>query len=338
MKKILFSTLSMVGLLLIACQGTGSQGNALMSSTGRSSEVLVVCPTALWNAAYGDSLRSVLEETVPALPQSEPQFLVSQIDNSSFKPLYQKQRNIILMETDPSLEDAKLKVEKNKWASPQICIHLKAKDMKGLTEAFMSQSEQIVEYIRKGEMARFQKAQRAQEDNSIRRSLEEKYRLSMVLPDGFIFAVKTDSFCWMRKETKYWGQHVMIYTEPYTDTTQFSPRYIRELRDRYTRQYVQGSADSSHALVDDRFYPVESRYYAFPASSYAIESRGLWGVFGHPGDHMGGPFVSYTFLDEEHQQVVTVDGFLYAPSDKKRDLMRQVEAILLSTSIVKSKN
>ena len=48
---------------------------------------------------------------------------------------------------------------------------------------------------------------------------------------------------------------------------------------------------------------------------------------------MGGPFVSYTLLDTVYNRVVTVDGFLYAPSDPKRDLLRQVEAILKSLTV-----
>ena len=48
---------------------------------------------------------------------------------------------------------------------------------------------------------------------------------------------------------------------------------------------------------------------------------------------MGGPFVSYTLLDTVYNRVVTLDGFLYAPSDPKRDLLRQVEAILKSLTV-----
>ena len=65
-----------------------------------------------------------------------------------------------------------------------------------------------------------------------------------------------------------------------------------------------------------------------------MEARGLWGLFGHPGDLMGGPFVSYTLLDTVYNRVVTLDGFLYAPSDPKRDLLRQVEAVLHSMQVV----
>ena len=43
---------------------------------------------------------------------------------------------------------------------------------------------------------------------------------------------------------------------------------------------------------------------------------------------MGGPFVNITQLDEKRNRIVTVEGFVYAPGNDKRDLLQQVEAII----------
>ena len=45
---------------------------------------------------------------------------------------------------------------------------------------------------------------------------------------------------------------------------------------------------------------------------------------------MGGPFVSLTRLDQVNAQVVTAETFLFAPGQKKRNALRQCEAILYS--------
>ena len=42
---------------------------------------------------------------------------------------------------------------------------------------------------------------------------------------------------------------------------------------------------------------------------------------------MGGPFINYTFVDNNNKLTITIDVFIYAPSTKKRDLLLQVEAI-----------
>lgn len=319
--------------LLSACSGTGSQGNGLTSSAGRSSEVLVVCNSSEWEGELGDSLRMVLQAPVLVLPQLEPMFRVTQVNYASFNTVYQKFRNIIILKVDSAVSNPKMGITHNKWAAPQIIITLRAPSSEMLKTAFLEQKDRIVDLVMQAEMKRFQRAQRAQQDNYIVKQMAEKYNLSMVIPEGFIFAVKEDDFCWLRKETKYWGQHLMVYKAPYVDKKQFSKEEICRLRDQYTRKYVQGTTDSSYILIDERYYPVEFETAMFPNSPYAVRTRGLWGLFASD-DRMGGPFISYTFLDTASQQVICADGFLYAPSDAKRDLLRQVEAILLSTECI----
>jgi len=65
---------------------------------------------------------------------------------------------------------------------------------------------------------------------------------------------------------------------------------------------------------------------------YMVEMRGLWRT---EKAFMGGPFISHTMLDEQRNRVVTVDGFVYAPSLDKRLYVREIEAILYTFDIVK---
>jgi hypothetical protein len=67
----------------------------------------------------------------------------------------------------------------------------------------------------------------------------------------------------------------------------------------------------------------------FP-TKYAVKVDGLWRV---ENDFMGGPFVSYTFLDPKNNQVVTLFGYVYYPNHKKRDKLLQVESILYSVNV-----
>ena len=150
--------------------------------------------------------------------------------------------------------------------------------------------------------------------------------ISIVIPDGFIFAVKKSNFVWLRKDTKEWTQSIMIYIENYTDTNQFRNEYIVRLRNTNTQKYVFGASDSTYVKVEDKYIPTASEYIEYKAG-YAVRTVGLWGMV---NDFMGGPFVNMTILDEKNSRIITVDGFLYAPSEDKRDLLRQLDAILLS--------
>lgn len=45
-------------------------------------------------------------------------------------------------------------------------------------------------------------------------------------------------------------------------------------------------------------------------------------------DFMAGPYELNVLLDEEHQRVIYMMGYVYYPNEEKRDMMKQVDAIL----------
>ena len=59
--------------------------------------------------------------------------------------------------------------------------------------------------------------------------------------------------------------------------------------------------------------------------------RGLWKIIN--GEAMGGPYVSHTRLDQINGRIVTAEAFLYGAGQKKRNALRQAEAILYTLSL-----
>jgi hypothetical protein len=51
------------------------------------------------------------------------------------------------------------------------------------------------------------------------------------------------------------------------------------------------------------------------------------------GDMMGGPFVSHARVDRPNGRVVVVEGFVYSPKGLKRNLIRQMEAVLYTLTL-----
>ena len=93
-----------------------------------------------------------------------------------------------------------------------------------------------------------------------------------------------------------------------------------------TKNYIPGAIRGA--------YPILSTIYEYPEyreitikSKKGIEMRGLWESV---GDNMGGPFYSFSFINSDQTAVVTVDGFVYAPEEYKRDYLREVESIVKS--------
>jgi len=298
----------------------------LLSSSGRSSEVLIVCSEKQWKGVLGDSLQAILMQSVMGLPQNEPLFTLTRVSENYFKDAYKKYRNIIYFTTDSSIDEPKVAVNHNTWAQPQLLIRINAKNEQQAAETLSKYQKTIINYLFSSEMKRFKRAQRSKQNFHQSSEIERLFKFSIVIPDGFIFAVKNSNFVWLRKDTKDWTQNIMIYTENYTDTNQFKNKYIVRLRNTHTQKYVFGSTDSSYMVVDERYISTISEYFEFE-EGYTIRTAGLWKMV---KDFMGGPFVSVTVLDEKNSRVVTIDGFLYAPSDNKRDLLRQLESILQS--------
>ena len=48
---------------------------------------------------------------------------------------------------------------------------------------------------------------------------------------------------------------------------------------------------------------------------------------------MGGPFISHTAIDEIHQRIITIEGCIYAPQQKKRTAIRTLEAAILTAQL-----
>ena len=52
---------------------------------------------------------------------------------------------------------------------------------------------------------------------------------------------------------------------------------------------------------------------------------------------MGGPFVSYYYPDSAGNRIIVAEGFVCAPDEKKKPIMRQLEASLQTVKIKGSK-
>jgi hypothetical protein len=115
------------------------------------------------------------------------------------------------------------------------------------------------------------------------------------------------------------------------------------MRDKVLGRLISAQVEGSHMGTEYNIFPPISRQVqalqtdssiqndTLPPAFYAIETRGLWRII--DGEAMGGPFVSLTRLDMVRGRVVTAEAFLYASGQKKRNALRQAEAILYTMTL-----
>jgi hypothetical protein len=82
-----------------------------------------------------------------------------------------------------------------------------------------------------------------------------------------------------------------------------SPEYLNEdsikaVRNRVTEKFYRTSDDTAYVRIAEDYYMTSEVNFK---NRYALFTQGLWelNIKG-----MGGPFISYTFFDEKHQETV----------------------------------
>jgi hypothetical protein len=94
-------------------------------------------------------------------------------------------------------------------------------------------------------------------------------------------------------------------------------------------RYVKGPREGSYMTIAKLYNPIV--YELKNNNMEVVELRGLWEL---ENGYMGGPFVSHSVYDEKRGRIVTVDGYIYYPNQKKRTKLKQLEAIIYSMEII----
>ncbi len=333
MKKIYILFLSCL-LLTISCkQETKKHQSLLPHIIGGMNDVVVIMSTKNWESDPGSVIKQALEQPIPALPQDEPQFDILWMPHSDLSGVVKKQRNIIITNIGPDYKE-NISYKKNAWAQLQLIVQINAPTPESFIDLFNKNSATILQTIDDFELERVQKSYKSSEDAKLRQDLIKKHKLSLILPKGFRVNQENDNFIWFDNRYRNVIEGILVYYYPYIDTNTFSKEYLIAKRDSILKEYIPGEAPGSYAATETRF-PTISKEYNLSGKTYTYELRGLWHV--KEGMAMGGPFISITQFDKEHGRIVTVDGFLFAPGEEKRKLIKRLEAVIYSLEFVSDK-
>lgn len=300
-------------------------------SVGGTSELLVVVQNqGQWNGAEGEVIRNFFEQEQYGLPQPEPIYKVANILVSGFSDMFKKHRNILIVETNPSLEEAVVEAYTDFWAKPQHVIKIAAPNAQKWAEAFNLRDQSFLDRYMEGERERIMNVYRPTVNSKITQALEKTLDIWMIVPEGFYVAKSEANFVWIRKELRDMSQGIIAYAIPYRDTLDLTPNRLIAVRDSVVKRHIPGSLDGSYMTTEKELMPPKIFSTGKFVTDFAVESRGLWKVV---GDFMGGPYVSYTVVDQERARLITVEGYVYAPNQDKRNYLLQLEAILHSLEI-----
>lgn len=324
MKKALF-LLPFFSVLLFSCQ----QKSAKKEASGNINTISVIIDDQLWNGEVGDSIRNKFASPVIGLPKEEPLFTINQYPIRLLEGYMTNSRNIIVVKKEP---ENRFQIISNEFASPQNVFHISGKTAAGILNLIEAYTPEMIEKIRTTEIAEKQKAiDTALADT---KKIADKFNISLHVPKGYNFAMRRRKFIWLKKEITSGNTSILVYQVPISaiKNRQNVTGNIIRLRDSVGNLYIHGTGRGTQMITEDSYSPYLSNVKI--KGKEAFEMRGTWEL---RNDFMSGPFVNYTIIDRAGNRALVLEGFCYAPSKEKRDLMFELEAIIKSVEFLKKK-
>lgn len=328
MKRTLYISILLVAASLVMSSCQDKTTNMRKKITGKAGEMVVVLPKDYWKGAVGKAFREVMAQPQLGLPQDEPIFDLIDVPPEAFKEIFKTTRNIVRINIDATIDTSRVVYKKDIWAWPQAVVIISAKSPEDFQQLFKKNSDKIVAYMLKAERDRLQRNYKNFHDKAVKNEILKKFDIDINVPPGFVVTNnKTKDFAWIRYETPDISQGILVYTYPYKSDSTFTENYLLNKQDSVMKADVPGPSAGSY-MMSERQLPPVFNVFKFK-NNYAAGLRGLWRV---NGDFMGGPYFSLSILDASKNRIVTLFGFVYAPKFDKRNYIRQVEAMIYSTT------
>lgn len=306
-----------------------ARSNFLPNTSGQQGEIMVVMPKNQWDGAVGETFMDWAGQPYRLLPQHESLFKVNYQPEDYFYKFYKEHRNIILLDVGDRLQnqEAKVTIQRDVYARDQVIFKVFAKNETELRALLEERGPEMARRIGQAEVARIAAKVKLRPNRPESDALCQETGLCMTIPSTFQEVMDTTDFKWYRlirqRTNPELDQSLFVYSYPYVDDSTFTRNRLLAVRDSVLKRYVKGGPPGSY-MATEFFY--EPGFTEIDLNGqYAAEIKGLWQM-----EHgfVGGPFVSLTFLDEVAGRVITVEGNVLAPHEKKREHIRYLEGVL----------
>lgn len=311
----LLGLLALMSLFFAACNGRKSM---LPASGGRPFEVTVV-------GDVDSVLYKALSMEVDGLPQPEPMFDVSEPNvkpSEALKGVLRYARSLVIVDINPKKYNRlRLEWRRNRYAEPQLIVLVCAPSAQCLCDttaqgiALQGKATLLAARLKEHEFKAYTELLRHKHNPKMEAEVRRMFGFDLPIPADMTSCKKGKDFIWISNNSPTAMQNICIYKHPFAK------------RDSVMRVNIKGETDSMYmSTVHDACSVVYG--YDEQEDVCTHQWRGLWEM---RGDAMGGPLVARSIWGYYPREVVTVEGFVYAPGKKKRNLIMQLEAILQAT-------
>jgi hypothetical protein len=328
MNKVQFFLL-LIAVFFLSC--SNKRDNSTEKTTGEINTISVLIDDQLWKGEIGDSVRNKFASSVIGLPQEEPQFTINQYPIKFLEGFVVNSRNSIVIKKEAV---GRFEIKKNEFATPQNIFYISGRNTIEITDTIEKYTPEIIRIMRQTEIAENQRIN----DTALIKTerIKKKFKIALNIPKGYNSVLTRKKFIWFKKEITGGSTSVLIYQIPIKNIENHPNssviNNIIKMRDSIGSLYIHGTERHSKMITEQAYSP-----YFFNTKldgRITYETKGTWEM---KNDFMSGPFINYCITDYKNQRMLVLEGFCYAPSKKKRDLMFELEAIIKSVKFIKNK-
>ena len=328
MKKVfllIIATLMLTGCEAIFEAATGAKKHAL----GNPYEVMVVCDDAVWESELGAAIRKALATEAEGLPQAENSFTVSRISIDDFTGVKMLFRNILFVKIDENyFTSPAFRFTRDVNAESQIIMTIQAPTIESCEEYVSNKSKTIVNFFNKVERERQEEILSSNYNQEANNLVNKMFGCSLKIPLNITGKKVGKDFLWLSDMNTPNPdiKNFAIYSYPYTGPSDFTMENFIHMRDSMMMENIQGTYEGQYPETDKTSVTLNAISHN---DRYVLIARGLWRMLSvNKTENMGGPFVSYSVVDEVNQRVIVVETFLFAPNKRKADILRKLETSL----------
>lgn len=342
MKKTIYILTVLIILTIFYACDTSRQ-----PATGVEDEIFVVADSLEY-----EELRLALEtalEIVINTPQPEKLFNLKRVSPNQLEK-YKTRKNIVIaapinsgshtsqfiQSIVDSIVNEKILTEGDfilrrydLWAKNQLVTVLSAPGIQELEFKILKNRDNILYAYQKISDKRLYESlyNRAYERKDIEGKFLRDYGWVIYVQADFQLALDKpeDNFIWLRRspgsDMERW---IFVHWIENASPEYLNIDSINAIRNKVTEKFYRTSDDTAYVLIAEDFFTWNEVNFK---ERYAIFTQGLWEL---DIKGMGGPFVNYTFYDENSKRIYMLDGSVYAPKYYKRNLLQQMDVMLQS--------
>lgn len=344
---------AIVSVLLVGCGSELTREDLLPDASGPHGQVVLLLEDDLWNGPIGEAVMYHLDANAkgPYL-RPEPVFDVWRMRPDDLDHVSQMNRLIlkVMVDFDSTYKETAILEKKNYFAKGQLFIIVKDSDPDRLYSFIVNEFAYVVNLFNEFELNLLKDEYLKRPNKALKESAEKNFGISISVPEQSTVRVDTADFMWAKRDRSkqvmanatsepgsdtYWIQQgILIWSKPYTDTSQLTLEGALRDRDSTLKYRVPGKVKGSYMATEyDEYYKPEGKVIKFKGA-YAVEIRGLWRHAGNPDAFGGGPFVQYAIHHESRKSVVTVCVYIYGPKYDKREYIREADAMIQTIEFV----